>query len=85
MILLAEDSLCLEFWGLLSGYKTPEPLGTVVAAAPGSSCYFLLLLLLFSGFLVAGWRYPDDDDDDDDDEDWTCTKDLNTPKQQEVV
>lgn len=44
MILPDKDRLCLEFWGLLRGYKVENLRGPVVADAP--CCYRFLLLLL---------------------------------------
>lgn len=69
MILPAEDSLHLEFWGLLRGCRNARaPKEAKAAAAPAAAAsatpaapappvtVAVWRLLLFCGFLVAVWR-----------------------------
>jgi hypothetical protein len=72
MILPAEDSLCLEFWGLLAGYKNARTRGERQQLLPPPPPLTPLLLMVstvaFAGCAdchcfcwAAGWRYPDNE------------------------
>jgi len=72
MVLSAEDSLCLESWGLLRGCSRDCSPAVAAPAATFGHCFRLALLL------VAGWRYSDEKDQ-------TCPKEPDVPNQQDGV
>ena len=72
MILSAEDSLCLEFWGLLRMYINHRGLREVAAAAPLCCCCWIVV----TGLLVVNSMTANIG---------LALKELNTHNQQEVL
>ena len=85
MVLPAEDSLHLKFWGLLRGHDDVRAQREVMAVAVTPALPLLWLILLLPDFsllvcslLFDGRRYPDNND-------WTCPQETQALNQQEVV